>query len=783
MIMKGHLTSERAVVVSVGAVTAQGATADDLWEGLCAGSVAIRPVENLSMEGYRTSIAGEVQCDFSDDLDVGYPDGYEDRALDFLLAAATEAMTGGAAVLEQVPSERWGVVLSSCNAGLISAEQWYEGRKQGRRADPRLLMFSTPQGLAEAIAGVWGFQGPVHSINTACAAGANAVGHAASLIRSGQADAVLTGGTDALSDVLISGFNSLESLSPEPAAPYARTRQGLSLGEGSGMLVLVSDEVADRLALPVMAEVVALGLSADGYHPTAPHPGGQGAGRAIREGLRTAGLAPEDVGYINSHGTGTQKNDTAETMAIKFGLGAAASQTAISSTKSMIGHLLGAAGAVEAIVTVKTLQHQTAPPTANLDEAAADCDLDYVPNRARPLDVDVALSNNFAFGGANASLVLARERSAERPTPQVDRVMITGVGALTPAGPEESDLWQAYVDGRDCSREEDGAAIGRLELGDSVKRLSPKARRRMDRLALVSVVSGILALEDGGLTVDDDNRDRIGAVLGTGIGPMDAMETFSRPVLDEGAPAANPAVFPNTVYNAATGQVAINLGTVGPTTTITSGHAAGAAAIAYSADLLASDQADAMLAIGADTLTDTVIDGYRDLGTLGRNGFRLAESGVTLLMERDSAVQARGGRPIAELLGYADASDGLGAGRWDDDGRGIERAIHLALERAGLGAADLCGIWSGLTGHRRADHGERRALDRVFGTRTPIHAHRMLLGEPIGAGASVASALAIASWRHGAAAGPMLINSSSFGGSHTCLILAPAAGADSEAGR
>lgn len=765
----------RAAIVSVGAITSQGPTAQDLWEGVKSGRVAIHPVRHLSMEGLLTEIAGEVQEEREPQHDVGYPAGFRDRALDFALVAAEEAM--GASGLEQIPADRWGVVLGTCNAGLLSGRHWYVARMRGESVDPRLLLYVTPQAFAEALAGAFGLKGPALSIDTACAAGANAIGYAAELIRWGQADAVLTGGTDALSDVLIAGFNSLESLSPEPAAPYSKDRLGLSLGEGSGMLVLVREDLARRFDLPVLAEVAAYGLSADGYHPTAPHPEGRGASRAIWSALRAAGVAADEVRYVNSHGTGTDKNDPAETMATKVGLGDAAKAAAVSSTKSMIGHLLGAAGAVEGIVTAKALEQQLAPPTANFTEPDPDCDLDYVPNVSRPLEMRVAISNNFAFGGANATIVLTRNRPVQPPTPDIDRVVVTGLAALTPAGDDMAALWDAFTAGRDCTADEDGARVGRVDI-QAKAYLNPKERRRVDRLGVFSIVSSRLALADGGLEVDDGNRERVGVVLGTGVGPMESMEDFSGLLFEEGPRAANPAVFPNTVYNAASGQVSMRTGVVGPTTTVTAGHAAGASALIYCVDLLASDHADAMVAVAADTVTDTVLDAYRALGVLGPEGLALSEAGIGLLLERRSKALDRGVRPRGEMLGYGIAGDAAGAGRWDPAGRGLERAMRLALERAGIGPAELTTVWSSLSGLPRADEAERAALARLFGDDGPeVLAPKLLLGEPFGAGAALSAALAVEGWTRGERLGPALVNSCSLGGTHFSIVLAPPGGA------
>jgi 3-oxoacyl-[acyl-carrier-protein] synthase II len=771
----------RVVVTGVGAITAQGGTAEDLWENVRDCRVAIRPVSHLPMDGYRTQLGGEVKAAAPPRSGYRHPDDYREPVIDFALRASEEALEQcGIAATDQIPAERWAVVIGSCNAGLLSGEEWYRKNLADEEASSDLLLLVSPQALAEALSGAFGFKGPTLSVNTACAASANAIGYASELIRQGRADAALTGGAEALSGILYSGFNCLESLSPRPAAPYSRDREGLSLGEGSGMLVLMRDDLARDLGAPVIAEILGYSLSADGYHPTAPHPEGAGAGRAIQAALRAAGVDPGDVAYVNSHGTGTAKNDPAETAATKVGLGDHAYDTAVSSTKSMIGHLLGAAGAVENIVTVKAIEGQVVPPTANYTEPDPECDLDYVPNEARAAQIDVAVSNNFAFGGANASLVWARPgaRAQGPPAPTLDRVLITGAAALTSVAADPETLWDAFAAGTVGVGEENGVSVGRVEL-DPAAYLSPKDRKRVDRIGLFSVITARLALEDASLELTDENRGRVGAIVGTGAGPMESMEEFSRPVLEEGPGAANPAVFPNTVYNAAGGQVAMKVGPVGVASTVTAGHAAGASALCYAFDLATLDQADAIVAIAADSVTDSVLRAYRDLGIVtgpgGGRGFALAEAGVSIVLERASSATARGARALGEVLGYGIASDALGVGRWDSHGGGVERAMRGALEAAGLTPEDVVAIWSSAAGLRAADRPEQRAIARVFSDTVRVRSPKLTLGEPIGAGGPLNVVLALQSWLHGEETGPVLVNSSSLGGTHFSLALGPAA--------
>jgi 3-oxoacyl-[acyl-carrier-protein] synthase II len=758
------------VVAGIGAVTPMGPTAADLWQGVREGRVEIRP-----MSGPGPTIGATVGGSTRTAHPYRRPGGHRERAIEFALSAADEAYAASGVGRVALPPERWGLVLGTCNAGLATAKSWYVERLRGGRPDPRMLLHVLPQSIAEALAGVYDIRGPVLSVNTACAAGANAIGYAAQLIRAGRTDAVLTGGTDVLSEVSFAGFMALEALASEPAAPYSRNRTGLSLGEGSGMLVLIREDLALDHRLPVLARILGYGLSADGYHPTSPPPDGEGAARAIRAALAAAAVDPRSVGYINGHGTGTPKNDSAETAAVRAALGAAADRVLMSSTKSQIGHLLGAAGAVEAIVTIQALENQIAPPTANFRQPDPECDIDCVPNAARPMRTDIAITNNFAFGGANAAVVIGREAAARPAGPNPDRVVVTGLAMLTSAGCDPGSVARAFASDTRTTSLEDGRRLGRVDV-DPSPYLSVRDRRRMDRLGVFAVVAAKQALDDAGLEIKPENRARVGVIFGTGVGPMESMEAFVRPLIDEGLSAASPAIFPNTVYNAAAGLVAIHTGAVGPASTVTTGHAAGAAAIAYSHDLLAEGAADAIVCVAADALTATVIEAYAALGILGavNPDFGLAEAGIALILERHSTAARRGARILGEIVGYGVASDGLGAGRFEPDGWGLGRAMTQALESAGRRVEDVREIWTGRSGHRSADAAETTAIARLFADAPKLNDAKILSGEPMGAGGALAAGLALLTGpgRSPSAAAPIdLVNSSSLGGTHIAIAI------------
>ena len=767
------------VIASVGAITPHGGSAEALWDGVRAGRVAIAPVRRLPMGGYQTALGGEVTEPRLPGYDYAPGSDARDTSVDYALAAAEEAMAGsGLRVGADIPAERWGVAYGTCHAGWRSAELALREVQEGGTPDWRRYTFVPPQAAAEALSAAFGLKGPVFSANTACAASAHALAHAVEVIRSGAADAMLVGGSDAFTESAFAGFSSLWSLSPQPAAPYSKDRSGLTLGEGSGMLLLLSRRAAERTGSPVLAEVLGYGLSADGHHPTAPHPEGEGAARAIREALASSGLAPDDVRYINGHGTGTEKNDSAESLGVRAALGEAAEKTSLSSTKSMIGHLLGAAGAVEGIVTVLALRDQVAPPTASFTEADPHCGLDPVAGAGRPMVLDSALSNNFGFAGANASIAFGRSGGPGAPPPALgpDEVVVTGFAALTSAGEGAEALWDACAAGLRQGVPEGGLRLARVEFDPSTAG-SARERRRMDKVSQLAVAVSRAALDAAGAG-GDAAVAATGVVLGTGIGPMESSERFTVPVLSEGARAANPAVFPNTVYNGAAGHVAMALGTRGPTSTLTSGHAAGAAALGVAYDLLRAGRAERLLVPAVEAFSPAALDAYRSIPLFGSGSGRrytLAEIGIALVLERRSSAERRGAPVLAVVRGYATASDACGIGRWDPSGGGVERAMRGALRSAGLGPDRISAVWANAAGLAAADRPERAAVERVFGSRpVRVETPKRVLGEPVGAGAHLSAVLAVRGWRGAGPHRPVLVNSSSLGGTHTSLVLSPA---------
>ena len=407
----------RVVVTGLGAVTPVGIGKEILWENLCSGVSGISRVSHFNVDDYPTQIGAEV-TDFAPH---DFIDKKEARRMDrfgqFAVAAARLAIEDAQLDVSAIDVERAGVSVGSGIGGITTIEQQIEVlREKGPR---RISPFFVPMLIANMASGYisieFGLKGPNTTLVTACATGTHSIGEALKTIQLGAADVMLAGGSEAaFSPIAFAGFCAMRAMStrnddPEHASrPFDLERDGFVMGEGSGVVVLESLEHAQARGAKIYAEVAGYGLSADAYHITAPDPSGSGARRCMSTALNDADLAPESLDYINAHGTSTGLNDKTESGAIKMVFGEHAHQLAISSTKSMTGHLLGAAGGVEAIVCALAIERSTIPPTVNYENPDPDCDLDYTPNKAVERSVSVAMSNSFGFGGTNASVIFKK---------------------------------------------------------------------------------------------------------------------------------------------------------------------------------------------------------------------------------------------------------------------------------------------------------------------------------------------------------------------------------------
>ena len=407
----------RVVVTGLGALTPLGNSLVESWEGATTGKSGIGPITKFDCSAYKTRIAGEIKnfdpLQFVNKQEVRR---YDDFIL-YSLAAAEMALIDAKLTIGPEFSERTGVIIGSAIGGIATLA---EELKNLFSANPRKISpFTVPAVLANLASGHvsirFGAKGPINCAVTACAAGTSAIGDAYKTIAYGDADVMITGGVEAaVTQLAVGGFGAMRALSvkndePQKASrPFDKDRDGFIIGEGCGVIILEELSFALNRGAHIYAELAGYGCTSDAFHMAAPPPGHEGAARSMRIAIKDAGLNPEDVDYINAHGTSTPLNDLYETQAIKFLFGEHAKKLIVSSTKSMTGHMLGATGGVEAIFAVKSLQEGIIPPTINLDNPGEECDLDYVPKVARHQAINTAMSNTFGFGGVNAVLLFKK---------------------------------------------------------------------------------------------------------------------------------------------------------------------------------------------------------------------------------------------------------------------------------------------------------------------------------------------------------------------------------------
>lgn len=413
------MDKRRVVVTGLGALTPVGNSAEEYWAAITQGKSGIGPVTKFDAKNLPTRIAGEIK-NFDP---LKWLDKKEARRLDpylkYAIACAAMAVEDAALNVEKVERTRFGVLVGSGIGGITTLLESHKDLLE--KGPDRVSPFFIPMLIINMASGLismrYGAKGPNSAVVTACATGNHAIGDAFKIIQRNDADVMIAGGAEAIiTELTFAGFCQMKAMSTrndEPtkaSRPFDADRDGFVCSEGGGLVVLESLEHAVKRDARIYAEVLGYGMTSDAYHMTAPDPEGDGAARCMAEALRDAGVAPTDVGYINAHGTSTPYNDKFETMGIKRVFGSHATRLPVSSTKSMIGHLLGAAGGVEAIATVLAIHHGLLPPTINYETPDPECDLDYVPNQARKQEVEIALSNAFGFGGTNATLAFRRFR-------------------------------------------------------------------------------------------------------------------------------------------------------------------------------------------------------------------------------------------------------------------------------------------------------------------------------------------------------------------------------------
>ncbi len=625
-----------------------------------------------------------------------------DRHVILALAAAREALSQ-AGVVPREWGRRMGFIFSTCSGPMLLIEGHYERILAGKpELSAEELYAKRYYAGAQILAQRLGIGGPCTTVVTACTASTAAIGLAADLIRCGVIDGALAGGADSFSLSTLAGFDGLKATSEGRCAPFSKP-YGLNLGEAAGFVFLEREERARERGARVRAELLGTGMSNDAYHPSAPEPSGRGLASAIRRALADAGVEPSRIGYINAHGTGTEANDKAEARAMRKVFGGHMEHVPVSSTKSQLGHCLGAAGAAEVIATILCAEAGVLPSTAGFTQPREGCALDCVPQPGRPwVGSRVFLSNNAAFGGHNASLVASvpgpepaevgrKRREAETGA----EVVITGCGVVTALG-LGADVLQAGVAGagnglRGCPlpglAPVEAGLVPEQEVARYDRRLD---LRDMDRSSRWATVAALLAIRDARYSERPAALADLGLYLSLSAGPSWAESEFLTSYLANQRQVTMLSAFPYIVPSSVAGNVCRALLLTGHNVTLCGGPGAGLLGLGLAAAAIRSGHAGAILSGAVDELTERILADGVLAGEWGAASARApGEGAAVFLLEERRHAERRGARPLALLAGYATSTEAPSGHDAGDEPGQLEGAVREALAESGLAAADM----------------------------------------------------------------------------------------------
>lgn len=727
----------RCVVTGLGLISSIGNNVGECWENVKKGVSGIAEATAVDTTNCYAHLAAQVHDDTLEDL----PDAQQmDRCVKLCIKASGEALED-AGLTDLGNQTSAGVIMGSCVGGVSSVEHYY---RNGRPAAdvPKIPIAS----IAPAVAKVYHAGGVVTNIANACAAGTISIAYACDLIRAGKADIVIAGGTDALAQIPFAGFLSLHALSEAPCSPFNHCN-GITLGEGAGAIIIESYAHATHRKSRIYCEVLGAGISSDAYHITAPRPDGAGQMHAIRQSMKNSGITPAEVDYINAHGTGTAKNDEAEFLSLHTIFDAENPNMSVSSTKSMIGHCLGAAGAVEAVFSIKALTEGVVPPTVgyteedlpHLGERAGQ--MDFCPNQAKRKPLNTVMSNSFAFGGNNASILFSKKPGNVTLPEKQEQIYLTGIGVVSPLGNHMDSLIAQLKAHTPMNSKSSESHVDRNDF--AAYSIKSSFYRKLDIFSQLQAVSGMQALHDANLTVTDENATDIGIVVGTSDGPLSTICNYQENLLENGTAGGSAFQFPNTVYNAAGGYLSICSGIRGYHVTLTSGIQSGLASLAYGVQILRSGQSKAILATGTDENSAIVTELYEKLGCFtADSAFHLSDGSTGILLEQESSCRARNAIPYAEVTGYGMACKATDFTQLDCSEPACEQAISLALKDAGISADEIDGIVGFADGLPVVQQIEEDALAHTFAKQLPVFHVQSVAGEGRAATATLSAVYA-----------------------------------------
>lgn len=743
----------RAVITGMGVCLPMAQTLDELKSAILAGQKSMIEVDRFDASQFKGRIASVFPSAAPDAAPAALRP-WAERTAGYALHALRQAKAASGIAWGDHAPERIAVVVGTSNSGI---ERLEEVARAGTIAeiDRRKLAATSIAHVTSVVAACVAAKGPRITFSSACASSTAAVGHAMDLIRDDRADLVIVVGADDVSHGIMAGFNSLSALSASHTAPFSEPI-GITLGEGAGVFVIENAALAARRGASAIAEVTGYALSGDAYHATSPDRDGRGIETAVRMALADAGLEPRDMDYVSAHGTGTEANDAAESQAMArlFGPG-----VPVSSSKSFLGHTLGASGIIEMIATLVVAREGHIPPTVNFKGLRPGCaDLDYVPNAPRKQAVRRFVCNNYAFGGNNASTIIDL-RPGETPVraASVQPVAITGMGAVSALGIGLSRFAEGFVAGESFQ-------VADSDIARPVARVPNFAfsdpRLRVFARTSPMVRFAIEATHEAKAGLDGGHSAPCGLIMGIVNAAQRNMERFLESVSGATPELASPQHFSMTTMNAIGGQVSIAHGLKGYNTSL----AGSLAAAAYGYMLVNRGRQERVIVAGCDEVTPKLLDFYAAMNGLvrpsratpfdGAGGFNHGEGAAALMFERLDTARARNADVLALLSSVVETQDPkLAGGR--RDGEGLARAVRLCLQRAGLHADDIGAVIATGSWTAAAQAAELAALGVVFGENTPpVHSVVGQVGLLPAAGALFNIAAAIQLLKHGHPARP-----------------------------
>ena len=730
----------RCVVTGLGMVNAIGKNVEECWENALKGTPGIDKVKSVNSDNCYAHLGAEVA-----DENIEINDKV-DRVSSLCLQASKEALKD-AGIDGNVDADRMGVIMGSCVGGVVSIENYIE--KGEKTEDINKMSIAS---IANHVANMAGAKGVVTNIGNACAASTMSVAYACELIRAGVGDVFIAGGADAFASVPFAGFTALHALSENACSPFNHSN-GITLGEGAGAIIVESYEHAVKRGAHIYCDVLSAGISSDAHHITAPRPDGIGQMYAIRRALDKSGVDKKDLDYINAHGTGTAKNDEAEFLSIHTIFDDSNDHLSVSSTKAMVGHCLGAAGAIEAVYAIKALTDNKVPPTIGysaedleaLKEKAGK--IDFMPNDMKEKELNYVMSNSFAFGGSNASIIFAKNEGKMSESENDEDIYITGLGIVTPVGNGVENYIEKVKGGETITSGNLVSELGKEDFDKFDIKLA--FYRKLDKLSTMQVVSGIEAINNSGFTFNDDNAEDFGMIIGTGDGPLTTVYEFQEHISKEGTQNGSAFNFPNTVYNAAGGYLSIKTGMRGYNVTITNGNQSGLASICYAANEIKQNRTAAMLASGTDENSAVMNKLYTQLGLVSdaksdiyadEKGMNLSDGSVTIALEKASQADSHSAKKYAKIAGYAMTHECVEYGTVKGSDEGLAKAINEACKDAGISADKIDAVFGFGNGIKDVDDIEKNVYAKVFNKAIPVINVKDYVGEARAAAATLSAA-------------------------------------------